>query len=87
MTTFWIRTDGTLIRATSDSEAEPSDAVTSTETAPESGKQIWDFNAQRWKPLPPPPSSRNSVLDAAIGGATTLEALKAALLGKLEARR
>jgi len=86
MTTFWMRADGTLILATSDSKAEPPDAVASTEIAPESGRQTWDFNAQKWNPLPPAPPDRNSLLDTAISGATTLAALKTALLGKITAR-
>lgn len=43
MTTFWIDTNGRLIGATSDPEAVPAGAVTSTEISPESAKhQTWD---------------------------------------------
>lgn len=87
MTTVWIRADGTQIHSTSDPAAEPPGAATSTEIAPESGKQVWNFTSKTWKPLPPPPPSPNSLLDTAIGAATTLGALKAVLLGKIEARR
>ena len=52
-TTFWIDADGTLIRATSDPSASPPSAVTSTEIAPESGRQKW--NGTSWGPLPPAP--------------------------------
>ena len=52
MTTFWIRADGTLILTTSDPDAEPPDAATSTEVAPESGRQVWD--GAKWGPVPPP---------------------------------
>lgn len=54
MTTFWIRADGTIIHATSDPDARPPDAETSTEIAPESGEQIWDFTTGVWNPPPAP---------------------------------
>lgn len=85
MTTFWIDAQGTLLRATSDPNAQPPDAVTSTEIAPESGKQKW--NGTGWNPAPPPPPDPDIALDAAINGAASLTALKAALRGKIAARQ
>ncbi len=43
MTTFWIDADGRLILATSDPEASPDDAVSSTEIPPDSPRhQTWN---------------------------------------------
>ena len=61
MTTFWIDGAGDLIRATSDPDAQPPGAVTSTEIAPESGKQKW--NGTGWDPLPPAPKPRMDAED------------------------
>jgi hypothetical protein len=50
MTTFWIDAQGNLIKATSDPNAAPPGAVTSTTVAPESGRQKWD--GTKWLPAP-----------------------------------
>jgi len=53
MTTFWIDAQGSLIKATSDPDAQPAGAVTSTEIGPESGRQKW--NGTGWDSPPPAP--------------------------------
>lgn len=62
-TTFWIAADGTIIRATSDPAASPPGAVTSTEIAPESGKQTWNFGTGAWNAPPAPPDPGMTVED------------------------
>ncbi len=46
MTTFWINSSNELIKATSDPNAQPAGAVTSTEIPPDDGRlQIWNGTA------------------------------------------
>ena len=51
MTTFWIDAAGNLIKATSDPDAQPPGAVTSTTVEPENGRQKW--NGTGWDLAPP----------------------------------
>ena len=75
MTTFWIDNVGSFIRATSDPTAQPPGAVTSTEIAPESGKQKW--NGTDWDSLPPvpnPPMDAEDVWEALKGKGVVTDA-------------
>lgn len=89
MTIFWIDNQGAILKATSDDGQRPTNSTAikvPPNPAPKSGKQIWNFISKTWNSLPPPPPSRNSVLDTAIDGASTLAALKAVLRGSIVAR-
>ena len=83
MTTFWIRPDGSIIKATSYPNAAPDNTAVAVHVppnpAPESGKQKW--LGKKWSPLPPPAPNPAAELEMAIASASTLAGLKKALLG------
>lgn len=53
MTKFWVRADGRYLRSTDDSRTSFPGAVEGITVAPESGRQVWDFTARAWGPVPP----------------------------------
>jgi len=65
MTIFWVDDEGKLLKATSDNAA-PIGGATGVKIPPESGRQLWDSEAQEWGPVPPPRPSRERAIDAML---------------------
>ncbi len=62
MTHFWFNEAGEILLATSAPDPDPpiAGAVGSTETPPESGRQIWNFQTESWGPVPASPPAQLS---------------------------
>ena len=81
MTIAWVDpNDGRVLRTAADDSAPPRPDAVAVSPAPESGKQIWDFASKTWGPVPSPPPSKDETLVVELQAATTLPALKAALI-------
>ena len=63
MTTFWVDDAGKMAKATDDSQ--DLSQLHPINTAPESGKQVWDFVAKNWGPVPlsPKPLAAEELYD------------------------
>lgn len=53
---------------------------------PEGAETGGRWNGEKFTPAPAPPPDENAVLDAAIDGAATLDALKSVLAGRVAVR-
>ena len=86
MTIFWVRTDGTIDRATADDDLAPGpELIKVTTPPPTGGRDTWSFDTNQWVAAPSIPD-QDEKLDNALEEALTIAAIKAALIGKVKAR-